>query len=55
MEEKHFNNEAYTDIMKIREQETFYKSKGTEAPVTAHTVEEAKESLKQAERELYHK
>lgn len=45
--------EAYSDIMKVKEQESFYKSKGEDVPVPPTSVTEAKENLKQAEAELY--
>ena len=45
--------EAYSDIMKVKDQESFYKSKGEEVPVPPSSVESAKEHLKKAEAELY--
>lgn len=47
--------EAYSDIMKVKEQESFYKSKGEDVPVPASSVTEAKENLKRSESELYRK
>lgn len=47
--------EAYSDVMKVKELESFYKSKGESVPVPASSVTEAKEHLKQAESELYKK
>ena len=47
--------EAYSDIMKVKEQESFYKSKGESVPVPASSVTEAKENLKRSESELYKK
>lgn len=48
-------NEVITDILVVKEKEGFYRSKGTEAPVPAASVDEAKEKLQKAEAELYRK
>lgn len=45
--------EAYSDIMKVKEQESFYKSKGESVPVPAKSIDDAKEHLRKAEANLY--
>lgn len=47
--------EVYSDLMKVKEQEAFFKSKGETAPDPVSSVTEAKEKLEQAEAELYRK
>ena len=47
--------EAYSDLMRVKEQESFYKSKGEDVPAHASSVTEAKENLKRSESELYKK
>ncbi len=46
-------NEVANDLLVAKEQEAFFRSKGTEAPVPASSVTEAEENLKRAEAELY--
>ena len=48
-------NEVANDLLVVKEQEAFFRSKGTEAPATASSVAEAEENLKRAEAELYRK
>lgn len=45
--------EAMNDVMKVREEELIYKTKGMDVPSPASSLEEAKEHLKKAEAELY--
>ena len=47
--------EVYNDLMKAKEQEAFFKSKGETAPDPVSSVTEAKEKLEQAEAEPYRK
>ena len=45
--------EALNDVMKVREEELIYKTKGMDVPSPASLVTEAQEHLKKAEAELY--
>lgn len=45
--------EAYSDIMKVKESELLYKSKGEAVPEPAKTIEEAKANLHRSESKLY--
>lgn len=45
--------EAYSDLMRVREEELIYKTKNTAVPVPPSSVEEAREHLRQAEANLY--
>lgn len=53
MTERPYNNEAYTDTMVSREQEAYYKSFGQDVPEPTQTIEQAKDRLKEAERNRY--
>ena len=53
MTERPYNNEAYTDTMTAKEQEAFYKSFGVNVPETPQSIDQAKERLKEAERNRY--
>lgn len=52
-QERPFHNEAYTDTMKAKEQEAYYKSFGQTVPEPTQTIEQAKDRLKEAERNQY--
>ena len=52
-QERPYNNEAYTDTMKAKEQEAYYKSFGQDVPEPTQTIEQAKNRLKEAERNQY--
>lgn len=52
-QERPFHNGAYTDTMTAKEQEAFYKSFGQDVPETPQSIDQAKERLKEAERNQY--
>jgi hypothetical protein len=52
-QERPYNNEAYTDTMTAKEQEAYYKSFGQDVPGTPQSIDQAKERLKEAERNQY--
>lgn len=45
--------EVASDIMTAKEQEAFYKSFGQDVPETPQSIDNAKERLKEAERNQY--
>ena len=51
--ERPYNKEAYNDTMTAKEQESYYKSFGQDVPETPQSIEQAKERLKEAERNRY--